>query len=67
MNIDRLSEENLRIDWNVECEQAQFIATLGITLSHCITHRRKFSAVSVLLSSKWKERKEDIVVGSEIP
>ena len=28
MNTDRLSEENVRIDWNVECEQAQLIAML---------------------------------------
>lgn len=58
MHTDRLSEENLRIDWNVECEQAQLIATVGITLSHCITHRRKsVLSQSFCLQNGKKERK----------
>lgn len=62
MNTDRLSEENVRIDWNVECEQAQLIAMLHHAVLLYYT-RKEISAVSVLLSSKWKKR-EDIVVGS---
>lgn len=55
MNIDRLSEENVRIDWNVECEQAQLIATLHHTVLLYYT-QKEISAVSVLLSSKWKKK-----------